>query len=181
MREIVTLVFALVATSCLAQEPISDSTRLPIESKNYGACIMRNGSVSGINENESFAMHSVMKFPQALYVVDYLSRKGLSLDDTIVVDKADLMQNTWSPMLKLFDGKKAFSYAELLELSFGQSDNNASELLFKFCGNPNGRSSESHPNLLEDGRIVTDEGEAKAVEKYMRKLGFHDIHVRMTE
>ncbi len=60
-------------------------------------------------------------------------------------------------MLKQFEGDGAFSYAELLELSLGQSDNNACELLFKYCGKP------------------------KAVEKYMRKLGFHDIHVRMTE
>ena len=156
MRKIVTLVYALVVTSCWAQKPISDST-------NYGACIMRDGSVSGINEDERFAMHSVMKFPQALYVADYLSRKGLALDDTIVVDKADLMQDTWSPMLKRFEGElarqdvKSFSYAELLELSLGQSDNNACELLFKYCGKP------------------------KAVEKYMRKLGFRDIHVRMTE
>ena len=156
MRKIVTLIYALAVTSCWAQEPISDST-------SYGACIMRDGSISGINEDERFAMHSVMKFPQALYVADYLSRKGLALDDTIVVDKAGLMQDTWSPMLKQFEGEqarmdiKAFSYAELLELSLGQSDNNASELLFKYCGKP------------------------KAVEKYMRKLGFHDIHVRMTE
>ena len=150
MRKIVTLIYALVATSCLAQESVSDST-------SYGACIMRNGSIVGINENERFAMHSVMKFPQALYVANYLSRKGLDLDDTIVVDKADLMQDTWSPMLKLFEGVKAFSYAELLELSLGQSDNNASELLFKFCGKP------------------------QSIEKFMRKLGFHDIHIRMTE
>ena len=149
MRKIVTLVYALIATSCLAK-PISDST-------SFGACIMRDGSFVGINENEHFAMHSVMKFPQALYVADYLSRKGLTLDDTIVVDKADLMQDTWSPMLKQFEGKGTFSYAQLLELSLGQSDNNASELLFKFCGRP------------------------KAVEKYMRKLGLRDIHIRMTE
>ena len=157
MKKIVTLVYALVVTSCLAQEPISDSIILSRESKSYGACIMRNDLIVGINENERFAMHSVIKFPQALYVADYLSRKGLNLDDTIVVDKADLMQDTWSPMLKQFEGKKAFSYSELLELSLGQSDNNASEPLFKFCGKP------------------------KAVEKYMRKLGFHDIRVRMTE
>ena len=150
MRKIFTLVCALVVTSCWAQEPISDST-------SFGACIMRDGSIVGINENERFAMHSVMKFPQALYVADYLSRKGLTLDDTIVVEKADLMQDTWSPMLKQFEGKGTFSYAQLLELSLGQSDNNASELLFKFCGRP------------------------KAVEKYMRKLGLRDIHIRMTE
>ena len=156
-RQIVTLVCALVVTSCWAQEPISDSTRLPIESKSYGACIMRNDSIVGINEDKPFAMHSVMKFPQALCVADYLSRKGLDLDDTIVVDKADLMQDTWSPMLKQFEGKGTFSYAQLLELSLGQSDNNASELLFKFCGKP------------------------QSIEKCMRKLGFHDIHIRMTE
>ena len=157
MRKIVTLVYALIVTSCLAQAPISDSTRLPREPKSYGACIMRDGSISGINENERFAMHSVMKFPQALYVADYLSRKGLDLYDTIVVNKADLMQDTWSPMLKGFEGVKAFSYAELLELSLGQSDNNACELLFKYCGKP------------------------EAVENYMRGLGFHDINIRMTE
>ena len=157
MRKIVTLVYALIVTSCLAQDPVSNSTILPREPKSYGACIMRDGSVSGIKENERFAMHSVMKFPQALYVADYLSRKGLNLDDTIVVNKADLMQDTWSPMMKQFEGKKAFSYAELLELSLGQSDNNACELLFKYCGKP------------------------KAVEEYMRGLGFHNINIRMTE
>ena len=157
MRKIVTLVYALIVTSCLAQDPVSDSTILPREPKNYGACIMRDGSVSGIKENERFAMHSVMKFPQALYVADYLSRKGLDLYDTIVVNKADLMQDTWSPMMKQFEGKKAFSYAELLEFSLGQSDNNACELLFKYCGKP------------------------KEVEDYMRGLGFHDINIRMTE
>ena len=104
MRKIVTLVYALIATSCLAK-PISDST-------SFGACIMRDGSIVGINENERFAMHSVMKFPQALCVADYLNRKGLDLDDTIVVDKADLMQDTWSPMLKQFEGKGTFSYAQ---------------------------------------------------------------------
>ena len=153
MRKIVTFLYALIAASCWAQELISDNSK----PSSYGACIMRNDSIIGINENERFAMHSVMKFPQALYVADCLSRKGLSLDDTIVVDKADLMQDTWSPMLKRFEGKMAFSYAELLALSLGQSDNNASELLFKHCGKP------------------------KAVEKYMRKLGFRDIHVCMTE
>ena len=147
MKQLLLLLFLIIPTLLFAQQKV----------EKYGACMIRNDSVSGVNQNERFAMHSVMKFPQALYVADYLSRKGLALDDTIVVDKADLMQDTWSPMLKRFEGKKAFSYAELLELSLGQSDNNACELLFKLCGKP------------------------KAVEKYMRRLGFHDINIRMTE
>ena len=147
MKQLLLLLFLIIPTLLFAQQKV----------EKYGACMIRNDSVSGVNQNERFAMHSVMKFPQALYVADYLSRKGLALDDTIVVDKADLMQDTWSPMLKRFEGKKAFSYAELLELSLGQSDNNACELLFKLCGKP------------------------KTVEKYMRKLGFNNIHIRMTE
>ena len=147
MKQIFLLLSLIIPTLLFAQQKV----------EKYGACIIRNDSVSGINEDERFAMHSVMKFPQALYVADYLSWKGLALDDTIVVDKADLMQDTWSPMLKRFEGKMAFSYAELLELSLVQSDNNASELLFKYCGRP------------------------QAVENYIRKLGFPDIHVRMTE
>ena len=134
MRKIVTVVYALIATSCLGQDLTDGAARAirarsemaescrtkakPIcDSTSYGACIMRDGSFVGINENEHFAMHSVMKFLQALYVADYLSRKGLALDDTIVVNKADLIQDTWSPMLKRFQGEqarmefKAFSYA----------------------------------------------------------------------
>ena len=145
--KVIELLFLIIPTLLSAQPKV----------EKYGACIMRNDSISGVNQNERFAMHSVMKFPQALYVADYLYRKGLDLYDTIVVDKADLMQDTWSPMLKRFEGKMVFSYAELLELSLGQSDNNACELLFKHCGKP------------------------KVVEKYMRKLGFYDIHARMTE
>ena len=170
--KVIELLFLIIPTLLFAQQKVEKS----------GACMIRNDSVSGVNQNELFALHSVMKFTQALYVADYLSRKGLALDDTIVVDKSELMQDTWPPMLKRFEGDKAaskrelsdarissaereqarmksnaFSYAELLELSLGQSDNNACELLFKYCGKP------------------------KAVEKYMRKLGFYDIHVRMTE
>ena len=142
------LLFALVIPALLfAQQNV----------EKYGACVMRDGVISGVHENEFFAMHSIMKFPQALYVADYLKRNGLDLDDTIIVSKDELMQDTWSPMLRLFEGNKAFSYAELLELSLAQSDNNACDLLFKHCGSP------------------------KTVERYMRKLGFSDIHIRKTE
>ena len=147
MKQLLLLLFLIIPTLLFAQQKV----------EKYGACMIRNDSVSGVNQNERFALHSVMKFPQALYVADYLCRKGLDLYDTIVVDKSDLRQDTWSPMLKRFEGKQAFSYAELLELSLVQSDNNACELLFKHCGKP------------------------RAVEKYIRKLGFYDIHVRMTE
>ncbi len=67
------------------------------------------------------------------------------------------MQNTWSPMLRMFDGQRDFSYAELLRLSLAESDNNACDILFSRFGGP------------------------KKVEEFLRQLGLADIHIQWTE
>ena len=86
--------------------------------------------------DSAFAMHSVMKFPQALYVADYLHKKGLTLSDSVLVHKDSLDAETWSPMLSIFEGMRYFTFAELIEWSLKQSDNNACDLLFASCGQP---------------------------------------------
>lgn len=123
----------------------------------YGACIT-NGNVSyGHQEDKAFSMHSVMKFPQALQVADYLEKQGLALTDSILVCKDSLDVCTWSPMLATFEGQRFFTFAELLKWSLAESDNNACDLLFAYCGAP------------------------AEVEDYLCKLGCNDIHVRLTE
>ena len=56
------------------------------KTERWGACVLFNDTAVIFNHHESFALHSVMKFPQAIYVADYLNRNGLALTDTIVVD-----------------------------------------------------------------------------------------------
>ena len=56
----------------------------------YGASIMNGYLYCGHQEDSAFAMHSVMKFPQALYVADYLHKKGLTLSDSVLVHKDSL-------------------------------------------------------------------------------------------
>ncbi len=124
---------------------------------NYGICIIQNDSVWGVRQNEYFPMHSVMKFPQALYVAYYLERQGIGYDDQILVRRDELDTNTWSPMLTTMGNEKLFSYRELLALSLQQSDNNACDLLFRHCGAP------------------------RKVERYLRRLGFSHIVIRKTE
>ena len=123
----------------------------------YGASIMKGNSYCGHQDDSSFAMHSVMKFPQALYIADYLNKQGLTLGDSVLVCKDSLDAETWSPMLAIFEGTRYFTFAELIEWSLKQSDNNACDLLFASCGQPD------------------------AVEKYIHTLGFKDIHVQLTE
>ncbi len=122
-----------------------------------GAYVKKEVMACGVNATSRFPMYSFMKFPQALYVADFLTKNNIELNTEVMVRKDKLMQDTWSPMLKTFDGERSFTYSELLALSLQQSDNNACDILFERCGSP------------------------RAVEKYLRDLGFKDIRIHKTE
>lgn len=126
-------------------------------SDSYGACLYVDGHATGVRMDEPFAMHSIMKFPQAIFVAECLKKCSIPLHETIAVKREDLVENTWSPMLKMFDRERDFSYAELLKLSLAQSDNNACDILFKQFGGP------------------------CIVEDYLHQIGFTEIHIKWTE
>ena len=146
MLRILIIIFALAST-----------TTVDAQNEVIGGCVKKDGMASGINETSRFPMYSVMKFPQALYVADYLTKNNIELNTEVIVRKENLMQDTWSPMLKTFEGERSFTYSELLTLSLQRSDNNACDILFEQCGSP------------------------KTVEKYIRNLGFKDIRIRKKE
>ena len=121
------------------------------------AVVVDGEGIRGINEDTMCTLFSVVKFPQAIYVAHCLSTGGKSLTDTVLVEKSNLMSDTWSPMLSLFGQSKYFSYAELLRLSLQESDNNACDILFDVFGGPS-----------ETERYITD-------------LGFTGIRIGATE
>ena len=129
------------------------------QAQRCGACIIKGDIVTSYEYSfeKRYEMNSVMKFPQAIYVAHYLDSCGISLDQRVTVKKQELEQNTWSPMLKMIDVEREFSYGELLALSLQQSDNNACDLLFKLCGSP------------------------RDVQNYLRSLGFKNIRLKWTE
>ena len=146
MLRILIIIFTLVSTiSVDAQNEV------------IGGCVKKGGTESGINATSRFPMYSVMKFPQALYVANFLSRNNIDLNTEVIVRKDELLQDTWSPMLSTFENQRSITYSELLALSLQQSDNNACDILFERCGGP------------------------RAVEKYIRKLGIKDIRIQKTE
>lgn len=49
--------------------------RNAIMSIRYGACLYSNDSIRGTRTKQPFPMHSVMKFPQAIFVADCLSKQ----------------------------------------------------------------------------------------------------------
>lgn len=71
----------------------------------YGVACLENGKLTGVNVYKRFSMHSVMKFPQALYVAHVMKERSISLEDTVSVIKSELMPCTWSPMLSMIEEK----------------------------------------------------------------------------
>lgn len=123
----------------------------------YGVYVRQGRMAKGVRESVYFPMHSVIKFPQALYVAHFLEKNGIGIEDRLLVKKEDLMKDTWSPMLAKMDDERWFSYAELLALSLQESDNNACDILFAACGGP------------------------ASVEEYIRGLGIDGICLCATE
>ena len=84
-------------------------------------------------------MMSVVKFPLALTVAQWIDANGISLNDSIAFSDKDLKENTYSPMLKRYGKKRnTMTVRELLEWSLVESDNNASDILLNHVGGISG-------------------------------------------
>lgn len=120
--------------------------------------VVKGGRSTGFSSDTPCPLFSVVKFPQALFVANVLEKSRRSLEDEITIRKADLMQDTWSPMLNTFtEGTRKFSVAELLRLSLQESDNNACQILFDEFGGPH------------------------KVQRFVHELGFKGISIHVSE
>ena len=120
------------------------------------------GSASGrfpmaASPGECFPMASVFKFHQALAVCDRLMRSGVSLDTEVSVGKADLAENTWSPLMDEYPCGGRFTYGELLAYTLQQSDNNACDFLFRTVCDVSRTDSYIRSLGIDDFAIACDE------------------------
>lgn len=104
-----------------------------------------------------YPLMSVMKFHQALAVCDSLRRAGIPLSRGLDVCPGQLHEDTWSPMRDGHPSGGRFSFAQLLEYTLVQSDNNACDILFDYLGEP------------------------AAVDAYLRSFGVGDCSIECTE
>jgi len=105
-----------------------------------------------------FPLQSVFKLYQALHVLTLVQEGKLDLQQPVNVQRAALLQNTWSPMLKQYQAAEfSVTLAQLLEFAVSQSDNNACDLLFELSGGP------------------------EALQQYLRQIGVQEIQIRANE
>jgi beta-lactamase class A len=123
-----------------------------------GLIHIETGDSLDVNNHIRFPMLSVYKFPLAIAVLDMVDKGELSLKQTYRVTKADLLDETWSPLKKEFpNGEVDLTIAQLLNYSVSQSDNIACDILFKLAGG------------------------TESVDKYIHGLGISGMAIKATE
>ena len=96
------------------------------------AVIVNDAETITVNNRSVYPMMSVFKVHQALALCDDFDRRGLSLDTLIRINRSELDPKTWSPMMKDHPERiLSLTIRDLLRYTLTQSDNNASNLLFK--------------------------------------------------
>ena len=96
------------------------------------AVIINNTDTVAVNNKSIYPMMSVFKVHQALAICHDFDSKGLSLDTLVTLKRSELDSGTWSPMMKDYlEPEFALTVKELLRYTLVQSDNNASNLMFK--------------------------------------------------
>lgn len=96
------------------------------------ALIVNDAETVVVNNKSAYPMMSVFKVHQALALCADFDRKGLSLDTLVEIKRNEFDPNTWSPMMKDHPERVlSLTVRDLLHYTLTQSDNNASNLLFK--------------------------------------------------
>lgn len=98
-----------------------------------GVAVIINGADTvTVNNKSIYPMMSVFKVHQALAVCNDFDHKELSLDSVMTITRDRLNPNTWSPLLKEHpEAVIKLAVRDLLRYTLTQSDNNASNLMFK--------------------------------------------------
>ncbi len=121
-----------------------------------GVAVIINGKDTvSVNGNRDFPMMSVVKFPLALTVAQWVDTNGLSLSDSITFSENVLKENTYSPMFKKYGKcRNIMTIRELLEWSLMESDNNAADILLNNVGGTSGATSIIRQMGISDDIVI---------------------------
>jgi beta-lactamase class A len=133
------LAFVLSVSSSFAQDKglLAQIKEIAPSSKGIvGVSILEIESRDTLNYNGNarLVMHSVMKFPIAMTVLNLVDKGKYKLDQKMKVGKKDLHPNTHSPLRDKYPDGTEIALSDLLGYMVSQSDNNACDFLLKKIG-----------------------------------------------
>jgi len=139
MKKISLLLLLISAFAFAQNSALEQKINSIIKDKNatVGISVLgfENGFKYNKNSDKKLPMQSVFKFHIAAAVLDFVEKGKLSLDQKIVLDKSNLLENTWSPLRDKYpNGNAGVPLSEILELTVAKSDNNGCDIMLKLLG-----------------------------------------------
>jgi beta-lactamase class A len=148
--------------------PVSSATPDPVLRRRIGeiaenargkvgvhAYVIETGETVGLNQNDRFAMQSVVKLPIAMAVLKQVDDGKLSLDQPVKFDKTELVPpRMHSPIREKHPEGGELLLSELLRAAVSESDGTASDVLQRLAGGADG------------------------VQKYIDSIGIVEIEIR---
>ncbi|WP_233079872.1 class A beta-lactamase, subclass A2 [Rheinheimera soli] len=116
-----------------------------------------------INPFEKFPMQSVFKLHLAMLVLHQVDQGKLQLSQSVAVKRAEVLQNTWAPMMKDHQGDEfTVTVEQLLQYSVSHSDNVACDLLFELVGGPQTLHAYLQSSGIQEIAVVANEAQMHA-------------------
>lgn len=116
-----------------------------------------------VNAFEKYPMQSVFKLHLALLVMHQVDHGKLTLEQTVLVKRKDVLQNTWAPMMEQHQGDEFIvTVQQLLQYSVSQSDNVACDLLFELVGGPAALQAYIKGLGIDEFAVVANEAQMHA-------------------
>jgi beta-lactamase class A len=132
--------FLLISAFSFAQTSILEqkiNSILKNKKATVGVSVLgfENGFKYDKNADKKLPMQSVFKFHIAAAVLNAVDQGKLSLDQKIVLNKSNLLENTWSPLRDKYpEGSAGIPLSEVIEYTVAKSDNNGCDVLLKLLG-----------------------------------------------
>ncbi|WEK71115.1 MAG: CGA/CIA family class A beta-lactamase [Candidatus Chryseobacterium colombiense] len=136
----ISLLFLLISAFIFAQQSVLDqkiNSIIKDKKATVGISVLgfENGFKYSKDADKKLPMQSVFKFHIAAAVLDFVDKGKLSLDQKIVLDKSNLLENTWSPLRDKYpNGGVEIPLSEVLEMTVARSDNNGCDILLRLLG-----------------------------------------------
>lgn len=122
-----------------------------------------NGDTLSIHGDNRFPMQSVFKFPIALAILNEVDNKKLELNQNILIEKADLLPDLWSPIREKYpQGNIKLPLSEIVKYTVSQSDNVGCDLLLKMLNGPSVVNRYIHSKGITDISIKNNEQEIQS-------------------
>ncbi len=155
------LLLLLTSKVGFSQELLSQVKAIASEAKGIvGVSIIdiESGDTLNFNAHSRLVLHSVIKFPIALTVLDLVDKGKFKLDDKLKFRKSEMAKKgLYSPLRDQFPDGTTITLADLLGYMVSQSDNVACDYLLKKIGGP------------------------QVVEEHLKNIGVSGISIRASE